>query len=81
MKKTQAIRAAQEAVGTLYRFGNGYKYNSFDEAMNTWRESNSSNYHTAQTSRANMLIQVARKKMGMEEVYLPYECGSWIDYV
>ena len=81
MKKTEAIKEAREAVGNLFRFGAGYKYNSFDESTNAWVESNPQNYHSATISRANKLIEAARKKMGKDEIYLPYEGGSWVDYL
>ena len=79
--KTAAIKHARKNVGELFKFGDGYKYLSYDEDSNAWRESVSREYNSAMESRASALIQYALEYLGSAEKYVQYQGGHWTDYI
>ena len=77
--KTQAINYARSSVSNLYRFGDGWKYDSFDQSVDAWREHNPLDYYMARISRAQTLIDKAHEYLEIESPQ--YEGGNWTDYV
>ena len=86
--KTAAIQFARKMVSELYKFGDGYKFNVWDEDCNAWREHGGGDYWVERAHRAECLIIAACMYMGAGEYYAmgaAYEYinggGSWVDYV
>jgi len=78
MTKSQAIKEARAEVGALYKFGDGYKFNSWDASVSAYRESDSHPFHQAHNHRRQVLRNKAESKLGKEPTPLPFE-GSWHD--
>lgn len=79
MTKSQAIKDARAEVGDIYNFGDGYKFNSYDSTVKAWCESNPTDYFKSKFNRAQTLLDKARGFLDKE--LIPYDGGSWADYV
>ena len=81
MTKTQAIKETSKEFTSLYKFGNQWKYNSWDESMNAWRESGGKDYWNACFDRKVSMIRRARMKMNIvDDHYLEpgdYRGNGW----
>lgn len=77
--KTKAIYHSRNLVGELYRFGDNYKFNWFDESVKSWRESISLPYHQAMSHRSQTLIDLAQEYLKLG--YVQYDGGKWERYV
>lgn len=84
MTKKEAIKQARREVTDLYRFGDGWTFNTYSEKHNAWFQGNSTNYPMAQVRRAEVLIEKALCEYygcEPEDAYIPYEGGRWESYV
>ncbi len=83
MTKSKAIKTAREQVSELYRFGDGYRFQIYNERFNGWSETYPTNYWNAQRMRSEALIQRTREALGHSDgdQYVEYYGGSWRDYV
>ena len=88
MNKTNAIKQARANVGKLYRFGDNYRFNYWDESVSSWRESIPFPYGVARAIRGQTLIFQTNKAMGMSDVdtwaniyHYGSHKGSWEKFV
>jgi len=86
MTKTKAIKEARNRIGEIYPFGENYRFNSWDESVNAWRESNPESYFNAQFRRSQNLICEAMGLMGFDQdvcysVMAGYCNGKWTDHL
>lgn len=86
MNKTTAIKTARANVGDLYKFGDNYRFNYWDDSISSWRESIPLPYYQAQFHRSCELIYQAVVAMGesKDNAYYKMSCyfaGSWIKYI
>lgn len=79
MKKYAAIAHARNNVSSLFVFGDGYKFLTYDAGGNAWRESQPLEYWTALSYRSQALIDVAREFLKLPP--MQYDGGAWTDYV
>ena len=47
MTKSKAIKTARDEVSELYRFGDGYRFQIYNERLNGWSETYPTNYWNA----------------------------------
>jgi hypothetical protein len=85
MNKTKAIKTARNRVGEIYAWGGQYRFNTWDESVNCWRESNPESYFNAQFRQSQELICETLRLMGYDEdqCYLGmshYVNGEWTDH-
>ena len=79
MTKTKAIAHAKEKIGCLYRFGNGYRFHSYDDEKQLAWESTPREYYAAKVERSQALLDFAL--MFIDLPFVQYEKGSWTDYI
>lgn len=86
--KTGAIKYARENVGELFSFGGNWCYNSFDESVSAWRQSQPQSYSFALVRRGEDLITRALWALGVDNESINRACseygqygGKWVNYV
>jgi hypothetical protein len=78
--RNQAIKDARKKVSALYAFGNQYRYSvTCDCCHNSVRESIPRDYYSAQSSRAQAMIDLARNALGLDATQ--YNGDAWTNYV
>lgn len=84
--RAKAIQHAKRNVTPLSKFGDGWRFSTFDLKFNAWRESIPTDYYNAQWQRRVALIESAREFLDSEYFSHPsdpgdFVGGKWTDYI
>ena len=86
MNKSESIKTSRKQVGEIYKFGENYRFNYWDESVNSWRESTQRDFFNSVFHRSQELVCRAMELLGFDQdtcfsAMAQYCNGSWTDHL
>lgn len=80
ISKSAAIKQAKSIVGKLHKFGDGYKFLTWNEEKQSWMDGGAYPYWLASWKRSQAMLDIARDLLG--KPWQEYTgVGKWTDSV